>query len=436
MGRYQLPEAAPEPALSEEEARAEIFATLDSRPPAWLVPLFSLLAVVGFGYFAFRLSATDDPHPWRIYLQNLMLFTGIAMGGVMYTVAMNIAKAKWGRPVRRLAESFVLFLPFAFLLSLPLYAVMERIWPWVSQPVEEKAAYLNPGFFIARGVVAMLVLFSLGLYFVYHSIRPEVGLLRNRATGWRKAWYERLAANWRGDDEEAERSTERRTVVAPILVLAFAYLYSVIAWDYLMSLDPHWFSTLFGAWIFMSAFLSGIAATSILLAWVPRWLHLERYVLPTHRHDQGKMTFAFATFWAYLTWSQIIVIWYGKMAEDWPYMLLRAEQYTAVVIAMVACVWFIPFVGLMAVTAKRNPATLTLFASISLLGLWIQLWVVIVPSVAERPRVPFGLDELLITLGFAGLFALLATLFLRTFPAIDTRIAHLVRPYRPVQPHP
>jgi len=203
-----------------------------------------------------------------------------------------------------------------------------------------------------------------------------------------------------------------------------------------MSLDPHWYSTLFGAWIFMSAFLSGIAATGILIAWPPRWLGLERYFVPTHRHDQGKMTFAFAVFWMYLTWSQIHVIWYGKMEDDWPYVLLRMEQYPAVVIAMVACVWFIPFIGLLGVAPKKNPVTLTLFSGVVLLGQWIQHWVVIVPSLAAEPRTPFGLDELLISLGFAGLFGLTTVLFLRAFPALDTRHAHRVRPYRPVQPHP
>jgi hypothetical protein len=436
MGRHQLSADAPGATLNEEQSRAEIFARTAFTAPAWLIPLLAGLAVVGFGYFAFRLASSADAHPWRIYLQNLMLFMGIAQGAVMYTVAMNIAKARWGRPVRRLAESFSLFLPVAFLLSLPLYFVMDRIWPWVTDPVPEKAGYLNPAFFTARGVLGMLLLFSLSLYFVYLSLRPEAGLLRSRARGWRKDLYERLAANWRGEAEEIERSTRRRTVLAPILVVTYAILYSVVAFDFLMSLDPHWYSTLFGAWTFMSAFLSGIAATGILLAWLPRWLGLERYYVPTHRHDQGKLTFAFATFWMYLTWSQIHVIWYGKLSDDWPYLLLRMQEYPAIVVGMVACTWFIPFVGLIGIAPKRNPVTLSLFSGVVLLGQWIQHWLVIVPSLAPEPRLPFGLDELVITLGFGSLFALLVLLFLRAFPALDTREAHRVRPYRPVQPHP
>lgn len=436
MGPHQLSEEPAVPALTEAEARAEILGRTDFRAPGWLLPLLALSAVIGFGFFVFRLASADDPHPWRVYLQSLMLFMGIAQGGVIYTVAMNIAKARWGRPVRRLAESFVLFLPVAFLLSLPLYLAMERIWPWVGQPVEEKAAYLNPAFFVLRGVIGMLILFTVSLVFVYHSLRPEAGLLVAGATGWRRDLYRRLAANWRGDDEETEIAAERRTNLAPILALTYVVVYSFIAFDYLMSIDPHWYSTLFGAWIFMSAFLSGIAATSILLAWLPRWLALERYFVPTHRHDQGKLTFAFATFWMYLTWSQIHVIWYGKMADDWPYVQLRMEQYPAVVIAMIACVWFIPFIGLIGIAPKKNPVTLSLFAGVVLLGQWLQHWLVIVPTLAPEPRFPLGLDELLITLGFAGLFGLTTVLFLRAFPALDTRVAHLTRPYRPVQPHP
>lgn len=436
MGSPAVTEAPAVAGVSEEEARAEIFTRSAAPVPPWLAPFFGLLAVAGFGWFVFRLASGDDPHPWRIYLLNLVLFTGIAQGGVMYTVAMNLAKARWGRPVRRLAESFVLFLPLAFLLSLPLYPEMERLWPWVEHPVEEKQAYLNPTFFTLRGVLGMLLLFGLTLYFVYLSVRSEAGLLRARARGWRRSLYDRLSAGWRGDTEEAARSAGRRTVLAPVLALTFAVTYSVLAFDYLMSLDPHWFSTLFGAWVFMSAFLSGIAATGILLTLLPRRLGLARYVLPSHRHDHGKMTFAFATFWVYLTWSQFLVIWYGKISEDWPYVLHRWESYGAPSLAMLACVWFIPFVGLLGVAPKRNPLTLGLFSAVILVGLWIKFWVLIVPSVAAEPRSPLAVDELVITLGFAGLFALATLLFLRAFPIFDTREAHLVRPYRPVQPHP
>jgi hypothetical protein len=421
--------------LTEAGAREHLFERTGFRAPGWLVPVSAALAVLGFGWFVVR-AAGGDPHPWRIYLLNLLLFAGIAQGGVMYTVAMTIAKAKWGRPVRRFAEAFALFLPAAFLLSLPLYAVMERLWPWVEHPVEQKAAYLNPAFFTVRGIAGMLILFTLSLVFVSLSLRPEAGLLRGRASGWRRRLYERLSAGWRGDDEEIARAEARRTLLAPILAVVYAVVWSFVAFDFLMSLDPHWYSTLFGAWLFMTAFLSGIAATGILVAWLPRWLGLERYFVATHRHDQGKMTFAFATFWAYLTWAQFLVIWYGKIAEDGPYLLHRGQDYPAVVIAMVALVWFVPFVGLLGVAPKRNPLTLSLFSAVILLGVWTQLWLLIVPSLSPETRSPLGADELLITLGFAGLFVLLALLFLRAFPALDTRQAHLVRPYRPVQPHP
>jgi hypothetical protein len=400
------------------------------------VPLFAVLAVVGFGYLVFRLVSGEDPHPWHVYLQDLMWCMGIAQGAVMYTAVMNVAKAKWGRPVRRLAESFVLFLPAAFLLSLPLYFAMNRIWPWVTHPVEANAAYLNPTFFTVRDVLAMAILFGLSLVFVRHSLRLDAGLLAGRATGWRRFLYERLSRGWRGEAEEIARAQARRTVLAPILIVVYAVTYSVLAFDYEMSLDPHWYSTLFGAWTFISAFLGGIAATGILVAWLPRWLSLERYYVPTHRHDQGKLTFAFCVFWMYLTWSQIHVIWYGKTMEDWPYLLLRQNEYAPVVIAMVAGVWFIPFVGLLGIAPKKNPVTLSLFSSVVLLGLWLQHWVVIMPSVSQAPRLPLGLDELLITCGFAGLLGLLVIAFLRAFPAIDTTVAHLVRPYRAVQPHP
>jgi hypothetical protein len=305
----------------------------------------------------------------------------------------------------------------------------ESYFPWIEAMaydpiIQNKAAYLNIPFLIVRDLVGLALLFSAFLYMAYLSLRPDLGIVKDAGAGsgdaGRARWTERLTSGWRGQEKEEVRSHRRLARLAPAAVLLYAGVMSVIAFDWVMSLEPHWFSTIFGAWFFMGALWGGIAAT----AWVTVYAKasdpdMNKLMGVQQLHDLGKLAFAFTVFWAYLFWSQYLVIWYGKLPWEQAWIIHRAEapwgRLSA--LALVLC-FVVPFAGLIGRRAKMTPWLLRTFATVILLGLWLERYLMVVPSIHDGgPTITFL--EPAIGLFFLGLFSWSVRWFLVTFPAVQ-----------------
>jgi hypothetical protein len=343
----------------------------------------------------------------------------------MFGAVTTVAKGRWAVPLRRMAEASVAFLPVSFGLFLILWIGKAQVFPWIAQPVLEpavKAFWLRPGFMFARDIAAMLVLYGLSFWFVYHGVRSDAALLRAGAPDKVKRLYAWLAKSWDAPGRGAEHSGERREQIAPALIFAYAACMSMLAFDLIMSLAPHWVSNLLGGFFFMGAWLQGLMALALLAIFWRRHLGVEELITPKHLHDLGKLCFGFTVFWAYLFFSQFLVIWYGNMPEETSFLFLRmtGAPWRGISAAMVVMVFLIPFWGLLGVKPKKNPRILGTFATISLLGLWVDRYVLTVPSIVQgAPGLPLGWQEVGVTLGFAGLWGLAYTWFAERFPIIS-----------------
>jgi len=381
------------------------------------------------GLLSFVVMLVMDPHTaWVSYVSNWLYFTSIAVGAVMVSVATNIVSARWNWSLRRLSTSFAAYLPFAFLLFLPMLGLRENYFPWIASMeydpiVQAKQAYLNIPFLVSRNVVGLLVLFGMLLYFAYLSVRPDLGLtaaLANDDAG-RAAWRERLTSGWLGQDAEEVRSYRRMLKLSPAIVAVFAVVMSVLSFDWMMSLEPHWFSTLFGGWFFMGAFWGGIAATALSVAWLGRQHpDFKRTMGIQQRHDLGKLAFGFSVFWTYLFWSQYIVIWYGKLPWEQAWMIRRlGPTWGFLSVTVLVLCFIVPFIGLIGRARKINPTSLGIFTGIILVGLWLERYVVLAPSVHHEGDPVFGIWHPLIALLFAGPFLFALRWFWSTFPLIQ-----------------
>ncbi|MDX1566797.1 MAG: hypothetical protein R3223_03285 [Longimicrobiales bacterium] len=389
--------------------------------------LFGALFAVGLAAFVITLGR-DPLQAWRAYLVNWLYFTSIAMGAVMVVVAATVTKARWNWSVKRVGLAFAAFLPLSFLLFLPLLGIMEWFFPWVeymeTDPVvQNKEAWLNLPFLTIRNVLGLLVLFGLALYFVYTTLRPDLGLVEGEEGSEepsRVKWRERLTKNWIGQEQEEVRSHRRLAVLAPVVALLFAVIFSNVSYDWIMSLEPHWFSTLFGGWFFMGAFWGGAALTALATIWLKRSDEvLDEHMGPQQLHDLGKLCFAFCVFWAYLFWSQYLVIWYGKLPWEQAWIVHRSDETWGGLSALVVILCFIvPFMGLIGRTPKLKPKVLGTFTAVILVGLWLERYVMVVPSVFEGGPI-LTIWEPLIGLMFLGLFLASFRWFLRTFPIIQ-----------------
>jgi hypothetical protein len=358
-------------------------------------------AAVLIGVVAFALAIVDGSslRAWEAFLVNLLFWMGIAQGGICVSASFYLTNARWGGAGQyRLAEVFVGFLPLSFLLFWVLFAGRHQIFVWVDHPLPEKADWLNAPFLFARDGAGLLIMTLLSLWFVRVSRREDV--LRWTASS--------------GNIGDPPRAIRRLAVA---VALCYAAIYSLIAFDLVMSLAPRWHSTLFGAYFFAGAYWSAIVAMALVAIAVGAGAQDEAR-FRNALHDIGKLVFACSVFWVYLLFAQYIVIWYGDIPSETFFVVPRVQHlpWGALGWAALVLIWAIPFCVLMGKRPKRTPAIMRAVCVLGLIGMWIERYVLVVPSLSPA-HVPFGWTELLITLGFAGAFGLTALPGLRMLPA-------------------
>jgi len=381
----------------------------------------AILLVLGTIAFVAALL-TDPARAWRAYLHNWLFFTSISSGAVMLAGVVTMARGLWSQPIRRIAVSFVSFLPIAWLLFIPLLLVSGRYYfPWTHEALPKgKEIWLNVPFVVGRNLVFFGAFVVVALAFAYWSVRPDVGVLREEHAGPEPGIWSRFTGGWRGAEREEIRASHNTATLAPIMALLYAVSLSLVAFDLVMSLDPEWKSTLIGGYFFMGAFLGGIAATALVTTIYRRVLELEDAILPGNYHDLGKLHFAFNIFWAYLFWAQFIVIWYGLLPGEQRFVIHRfASPNGAMALIVLFCLFVVPFFGMLGVKPKRTPGILAFFNVVVLAGLWIERWLLIYPSWYPRTKVWLGWQELGVGLAFAGLLVASLVWFAARFPVLQ-----------------
>jgi Ni/Fe-hydrogenase subunit HybB-like protein len=419
--------------MSDHELRDSVLQKLDRPLPPWVAPVLALLTVLGAATFLLMALGASSARAWRDCFVNWLFWTGLAQAGVVFSASQVLAGARWSHPLRRIAEASAAFLPISFVLFLLLWLGRADIFPWVRAPVEAgpQRFWLRDWFVFGRDGVALLVMYAVSFWYLVQSLRPDAALLAARGAA-RGSWlHARLARGWSppgdgaADAEALARTDERQRRLAAALALVYAVVMSVLGFDLVMALAPHWVSALYGAYFFMGAWLAALMTLALATMFWRGHLGLEQLITARTFHDLGKLCFAFTVFWMYLFFSQFIVVWYGNLPEEISAMMLRiaVEPWRSVGIAMMVLVFIVPFWGLMGVVPKQTPAILGTFAVISLAGLWLDRWVFVMPSILQTaPRAPLGWPELLVTAGFAGLWGLSHVWFARTFPIVSPRL--------------
>ncbi|HUO06176.1 MAG TPA: hypothetical protein VMU16_13345 [Candidatus Binataceae bacterium] len=352
----------------------------------------AVMAAIGAISFAIALWSGDAQIAWEAYLVNLLYFLGIAQGGVVASAAFYLTQAKWGGSTPyRLAEAFAPFLWIGFILFFGLYFGRAGIFPWVLHPIAQKAAWLNTPFLFARDGIGLGLMALTSFAFIRVSRSEE-------------------ARTWAVAGEEIDLPPHAIRFWAPIVAVLYAIIYSLIAFDLVMSLAPVWRSSLFGWFFFAGAFWSAVVAMALTAVVLRGRLGKENvFTNPVFMHDLGKMVFAFSVFWVYLLFAQYIVIWYGDIPVETFFIVQRVHHmpWSPLSIACVLLIFVVPFTVLMSVRAKQTPAVLGGVAMFGLIGMWLERYVLVVPSLS-RDALPLGLTQLLITVGFLGAFIVCA----------------------------
>ena len=354
-------------------------------------------------------AGASGAHPertWWAYHANFVFWAGLAQAMVVFAATQKLAKGHWSGVIIRFAEAGAAFTAGSVVLFIGLFVGRQYIFTWLHEPRPDIGGWLTTKWFFARNGGVLAVLSWLSWRFVRHDVAPDVRELTAGRPVDRK--------------EDAPRITRD----AAILVLAYAFGYSLLGYDLIMSLAHKWVSNLFGAFYFMGSFLAALMTLAVLGILLRGAMGLGGLFSAKQQHDLGKLCFGFTVFWAYLMWSQFLVIWYGNLPEETYFIFYRLYgAWRPVGVAVFFLVFVIPFVGLLGAKPKQYPPTMLAFAIVSLAGIWLERYLEVVPSVNHGAGPAIGAPEIGVTLFFGGVFLLAWAWFAARYPIISPRLA-------------
>lgn len=345
-----------------------------------------LLVLMGVGIAALIIKFIDtgtDNRFWANILLNNYYFMALSLGAVFFVAVHIISESGWHTSVQRIPEAMGSFLFIAGILFLLLFVFgSHSLYHWTHKEeldavLQGKTAYLNLPFFMIR----FLVYFAGWIVLSYYMRRFSVGL----------------------DHQNDLKYFRKNQVVSALFVVFFAITISTSSWDWLMSIDAHWFSTIYGWYIFSGLLVSSVAVI-ILFVLLLKAAGYMTHVNREHMHDLGKYLFAFSILWMYLWFSQYLLIWYGNLPEETPYFIQRLEEYKVLFFVNLIINFGFPFLLLMTRNSKRIPWILGITAFIVFIGHWIDFYLVIMPGTIGG-MIEIGFFEVGLTLGYMGLFA-------------------------------
>ena len=363
------------------------------------------LAVVGLGgSLALGMGAGSHEAAqqlWHSWLVAALYFLSIALGALFFVLIHHATQAGWSVVVRRLAENAMSTLPFLALLFVPLLFRMGDLFEWTHAEAAadallvHKRPYLNPTFFLLRNAIYFAVWSGLALWFARQSRAQD-------ATG------------------DPELTRRMRRVSAPSLIV-LALTTTFASFDWLMALQPHWYSTIFGVYFFAGAMVAFFAFLSLLAIGLRRSGVLAEVISDEHLHDVGKLLFAFVVFWAYIGFSQFFLIWYGNIPEETVFFWSRwTGSWRAASLLLAGGHFLAPFFFLLPRTVKRTTTALAAASVWMLMMHLVDLYWLVMPNL-HREGVAPGLIDVAALIGSAGVFLAAFGRLLQRRPLVPLR---------------
>ena len=353
--------------------------------------------------------ADDDEHaehvmhqihnrPYSALYIAAFFFMMIALGTLAFYAIQYASQAGWPQVLFRVMEAITYYLlPGALIvLGIALWAG-DHIFIWMDPDVvahdeliQGKQSWLNKTGFIIRGLIFI--------------------------GGWSAYRYFSRKFSIAQDNADDNRNFKKNFRISAAFLVFYIYTESMMSWDWIMSVDPHWFSTLFGWYVFASMFVSGITVIALMTIYLKSKGYLE-FVNDSHLHDLAKFMFGISIFWTYLWFSQFMLIWYSNIPEEVTYFVTRIEHYKLPFFGMLVMNFIFPFLVLMNSDYKRIPWFIVCAGIVILIGHYVDVFNMIMPAtVGDRWFI--GLPEISAVMLFAGLFLLIVFYALSKAPLL------------------
>lgn len=379
-----------------------------------------VLVALGVGTVVLAVLGIASQRIWISYLINFCFWSGMAQAGIVFSASYRLTNGRWGETIRRVSEGFVLFVPLSILLFLVTFLGRASLWPWISHPIPAKAAWLNEPFFFTRVAVYFLFLSVLSLRYVAVSIRPDLGLLKEQGMARSSRMMNRLTRNWKGYEAEIALRHTRLARFVPLILIAYGVVYTFVGFDLVMTLDPHWYSSLYG-WLYMvHSFDAGVAGTIIVAILARKYFDLKENVSTAQFYDVSRLLMGLCMLAGGFYWGQYITIWYGNLGEEISRLIVRFNEPPWPVFqwAVIILLYFFPIAVFLSRRIKERPRALLIIAMIILAANWFYQFVEIAPSIWHEETVPLGLADIAMTASFVGMVALCWLAYAKFVPMV------------------
>ena len=349
-----------------------------------------LLIAIGAVTIIFGLI-TDHQTTWANYLIVNYYFFSLAMGGAFFFVIQSISQSGWSSAFKRVSEALMSYIPFAALFFLLLWFGVNDLYQWANKEtstvdtlIQHKSVFLNIPFFFAR----MILYFLLWILFVWklRQISLQEDLVEPANT------------------DRVMSLFGKTELYSKFFIFILAVTFSLSAFDWIMSIDVKWYSTIFALKNLVAAFLHGVSILTLIV-----FILYKRGYFPFfneyHIHDFARYIFMLSIVWGYFWFAQFMIIWYGNIPEETAYYSVRwQEGWKVMFFFEIGLNWFIPFMVLLPVKASRNITLVTIVILCLIIGQYIDLFVQVIPGTTGALK--FGWISAGTYLGFAGLFSL------------------------------
>ncbi len=336
------------------------------------------------------------------YLVSFCYFLSLCLGGLFFVLIQHLTRAGWSVVVRRIAEVVASQVIVMAVLAVPIVLGLRELYAWADPAViaehpllQKKVAYLNPTFFLIRLGIVFAAWILLTRWFLARSVEQD-------RTG------------------DPALTTRMQQVAAPAM-FAFAITLTFASFDLLMSLEPEWFSTMFGVYFFAGSVLAFFAFLPVVTFLLQNAGRIARAVTTEHYHDMGKLVFAFTVFWTYIAFSQYMLIWYANLPEETGWFLRRQTgEWTSLSWFLLIGHFAVPFLALISRIPKRRPIALVAGALWVLFMHYVDLYYIVMPHTSEG-RIPASLVDLACFVGVGGIFVATMALRMRRFSLVPEK---------------
>ena len=355
-----------------------------------------ILILIGALTFLFGINS-DSVRTWANYLIVNYYFLSLSLGAAFFLAIQSISQSGWSAAFKRVPEAMMAYIPFAAVFFLLLYFGIHDLYSWshgetvANDPLlQHKSVYLNVPFFFFRLIVFFI------LWIIFTGIMRRISLSEDMLNPT--------------DHASAQALFNKNELFSKIFLFIFAVTFSLSAIDWIMSLEAHWYSTIFALKNLVAAFLHGTSILTLIIFILYKrgyFYFLNEY----HLHDFARYIFMLSIVWGYFWFAQFMIIWYGNIPEETAYYFIRWNEGRKVLFFLeIGLNWGIPFLVLLPVKTSRNLTVISIVILFLIIGQYVDLFMQIIPGTTGQLK--FGWIEAGLFLGYAGLFALVVALSL------------------------